>query len=53
VKVVQRLPVRLDIVPKDGAPILRAGMSVVVTIDTGHRRTLSGLIGDLSRTIGF
>jgi len=53
VKVVQRLPVRLDILPKDGAPILRAGMSVVVAIDTNHRRTLSGLIADLGRTFGF
>jgi hypothetical protein len=45
--------VRLDILPKDGAPILRAGMSVVVAIDTNHRRTLSGLIADLGRTFGF
>ena len=38
VKVVQRIPVRvaLDIGPGD--PPLRAGMSVVVTIDTHHRR---------------
>jgi membrane fusion protein (multidrug efflux system) len=37
VKVVQRLPVRLSIAPKDGLP-LRAGMSVGATVDTGHRR---------------
>ncbi len=37
VKVVQRLPVRLRIDAAD-APALRAGMSVVVRIDTEHRR---------------
>jgi membrane fusion protein (multidrug efflux system) len=37
VKVVQRLPVRLRISAED-APTLRAGMSVVVDIDTRHRR---------------
>lgn len=37
VKVVQRLPVRLRIDAAD-APTLRAGMSVVVQIDTEHRR---------------
>ena len=44
VKVVQRIPVRLAIdVPKD-APPLRAGMSVRVRIDTGHRRDLPGVL---------
>lgn len=40
VKVVQRLTVRLRL--KDGArePPLRAGMSVIAEIDTGHRRSL-------------
>lgn len=40
VKVVQRLPLRLKIEPSEGAPPLRAGMSVVVEIDTQHRRPL-------------
>lgn len=39
VKVVQRLPVRLRIDAED-APTLRAGMSVVVSIDTEHRRAV-------------
>ena len=39
VKVVQRIPVRIAIERKDGDPELRAGMSVEVEIDTGHRRT--------------
>lgn len=40
VKVVQRIPVRLDIESVPGAPPLRAGMSVAVSIDTGHVRPL-------------
>ena len=47
VKVVQRLPVRLKVETNDSAPPLRAGMSVVVDIDTGHTRTLSGLFASL------
>ncbi|HXW26256.1 MAG TPA: HlyD family secretion protein [Xanthobacteraceae bacterium] len=43
VKVVQRIPVRIRVDRKPGDPILRAGMSVVVDIDTGHRRSLSDL----------
>ena len=43
VKVVQRVPVRVRIDYKPGDPVLRAGMSVVVAIDTGHRRSLAEL----------
>jgi membrane fusion protein (multidrug efflux system) len=39
VKVVQRIPVRIKVEHKDGDPELRAGMSVVADIDTGHHRT--------------
>lgn len=44
VKVVQRIPVRLHVVdaPKDA--VLRAGMSAVVEIDTGHRRELFNVL---------
>jgi membrane fusion protein (multidrug efflux system) len=45
VKVVQRIPVRITVEQKDGYPVLRSGMSVVVDIDTGHKRTLSELWG--------
>ena len=38
VKVVQRIPVRVKIDNCPGNPALRAGMSVEVSIDTGHRR---------------
>ena len=34
VKVVQRVPVRLSIIRKDGDPAIRAGMSVEVEVDT-------------------
>lgn len=40
VKVVQRVPVRLAIEPRADAPPLRAGISVVVEIDTGHEREM-------------
>ena len=44
VKVVQRVPVRLEIEPMDGAPALRAGMSVAVSIDTGYERPLPDVL---------
>ena len=41
VKVVQRIPVRVRVDTNDaGQPPLRAGMSVEVDVDTGHRRGL-------------
>lgn len=43
VKVVQRIPVRIQVERKPGDPELRAGMSVEAEIDTGHRRSLSDL----------
>ena len=44
VKVVQRLPVRLRILPNPAAPPLHSGLSVSVEIDTGHQRELPGLL---------
>jgi membrane fusion protein (multidrug efflux system) len=46
VKVVQRVPVRIyfDSHDKD-VERLKAGMSAYTTIDTGHRRSLAGLLG--------
>jgi membrane fusion protein (multidrug efflux system) len=38
VKVVQRIPVRVKLDIKPGDPPLRAGMSAIITVDTGHRR---------------
>jgi membrane fusion protein (multidrug efflux system) len=41
VKVVQRIPMRVRLDTSDkNRPALRAGMSVVVDVDTGHRRGL-------------
>lgn len=46
VKVVQRVPVRIYFDATDGAvQKLKAGMSVFVSIDTGHKRTLAGIFG--------
>ncbi|MGE0008701.1 MAG: HlyD family secretion protein [Parvibaculaceae bacterium] len=45
VKVVQRVPVKLALEPAQGAPPLTSGMSVDVSIDTGHRRSLWSLFG--------
>jgi len=40
VKVVQRLPVKLTLKEPTRKPKLRTGMSVVVEIDTKHKRTM-------------
>jgi len=52
VKVVQRIPVRLRILPAEGQPPLRAGMSVEVSIDTQHHRSLPALIHSAFAWIG-
>ena len=43
VKVVQRLPVRVRLVPRSGEPPLRAGMTATVSIDIGRQRSLADL----------
>jgi membrane fusion protein (multidrug efflux system) len=43
VKVVQRIPVRIQLERKEGDPELRAGMSVEAEIDTGYRRSIHDL----------
>jgi membrane fusion protein (multidrug efflux system) len=45
VKVVQRLPVRIEFALGQDTARLRAGMSVTVDIDTGRQRSLAGLLG--------
>ncbi|MFT5446908.1 MAG: membrane fusion protein (multidrug efflux system) [Gammaproteobacteria bacterium] len=47
VKVVQRVPVQLSIVRPREAPPLRAGMTVAVSIDTGHKRVLPPMVKNL------
>jgi membrane fusion protein (multidrug efflux system) len=49
VKVVQRIPVRIEVKPLAGEPPLRMGMSTTVEIDTGHSRSL----GDLAKSLGL
>lgn len=43
VKITQRVPVRIRLDGATGMPALRAGLSSVVEIDTGHRRSLLGV----------
>src|SRR5262249_17540982 len=45
VKVVQRVPLKLAIENMPDAPQLTSGMSVDVSIDTGHRRSLWSMFG--------
>jgi membrane fusion protein, multidrug efflux system len=47
VKVVQRIPMRVRVSNAPGKPALRVGMSVEVSVDTGHERGLPSFITDL------
>ena len=47
VKVVQRIPIKLEITDQAGGPQLRAGMTVSVRIDTRRKRELSGQMRDV------
>ena len=47
VKVVQRLPVKIRLLPHDGESELRAGMTATVDIDTGRERDIGMLLGGL------
>jgi len=47
VKVVQRIPVTIQLDPASDAPTLRAGMTVSVSVDTGRERTVSGSLREL------
>jgi membrane fusion protein (multidrug efflux system) len=49
VKVVQRVPVHLAIEQVPGQPPLRAGMTVTVSVDTGHSRGLPGFLSAFAR----
>ncbi|MBX9947359.1 MAG: HlyD family secretion protein [Reyranella sp.] len=53
VKVVQRIPVRIAVTCRDGDPPLRVGMSTTVEIDTGHSRSLGGLLAGLGKALGL
>jgi len=47
VKVVQRIPVIIHLDRVDGAPPLRAGMTVSVSVDTGRERSVSSSFREL------
>ncbi len=53
VKVVQRIPVRIAIEAGPDDPPLRAGMSVVAEIDTGHQRELPGFARSVLAWAGY
>lgn len=53
VKVVQRVPVRFEIVPEPGQPPLRAGMTVTVTIDTERDRSPRTLLREAVAWLGL
>jgi membrane fusion protein (multidrug efflux system) len=53
VKVVQRIPIRIGVDVPAEAPMLRAGMSANVDIDTGHERHLGDLVGSVLQLIGL
>ena len=53
VKVVQRIPVRVSVTCREGDPPLRVGMSTTVEIDTGHSRSLGGLLAGLGKSLGL
>lgn len=50
VKVVQRLPVRIMVTKNPDLPQLRAGMSAVISVDTGRERNLVDSLAALSGT---
>jgi membrane fusion protein (multidrug efflux system) len=49
VKVVQRVPVRIEFAPNEDVRDLRSGMSVTVDIDTGRQNTVISSLGFASR----
>jgi membrane fusion protein (multidrug efflux system) len=53
VKVVQRVPVKLRLKPSAGMPLLRAGLTATVEIDTGFERPLGSFIKAQLASIGI
>ena len=48
IKVVQRIPVRVEFDSAPGHPELRAGMTATVSVDTGQERKLLSMLNDLA-----
>jgi membrane fusion protein (multidrug efflux system) len=53
VKVVQRIPVRIEVRTTESDPPLRVGMSVSVDIDTGYKRSFGDLVSSVERLFGL
>jgi membrane fusion protein, multidrug efflux system len=53
VKVVQRVPVRIELQAGQDLPTLRAGMSTSVEIDTGHARGLPHFVTAARSAVGL
>lgn len=53
VKVVQRIPVRIEVRTTESDPPLRMGMSVSVDIDTGYKRSFGDLVSSVERLFGL
>jgi len=53
VKVVQRIPLRVQVNRVDGDPPLRVGMSTTIEIDTGHTRSFSDIVAGVLKMIGL
>jgi membrane fusion protein, multidrug efflux system len=53
VKVVQRVAIRLELEVPHDAPPLRSGMSANVDVDTGHTRSLAGLVESVRHSVGL
>jgi len=49
VKVVQRLPVKLRLMPHESEPPLRAGMTATVNIDTGRERKFDDIVAAITK----
>lgn len=53
IKVVQRIPMRVAVENQPDGPVLRSGMSAVVSVDTGRERTLASVWADIRRLVGL
>ncbi|MBP7000039.1 HlyD family secretion protein [Amaricoccus sp.] len=53
VKVVQRVPLRIRLEPGQDVPQLRAGMSALVEVDTGHARGLPSPVRSVLAAVGL
>jgi membrane fusion protein (multidrug efflux system) len=53
VKVVQRIPLRVQVNPVEGDPPLRVGMSTTIEIDTGHSRSFGDIVSGVAKILGL